>query len=113
MSNQAYTQDLIQLGKTIRDLRELFKMSQTRLAKEAGVSRCVIADIEQEKRFPNTLTLLKLCRIFGITPAELCAATFSHWRTITNRDRALIHKSLSNSMDKIVTDAAIRELRRA
>lgn len=113
MKTQTNQKDLHNLGRLIKELREMCSLSQTRLANLAGVSRCVISDIEQEKRFPSLLTLLKLCTVFEITPTELCAAAFSDWLSgSTNNERYLLHKSLHNSMDKIVTDVALRKLRK-
>ena len=50
MPNQDFQNELHNLGKLSKDLREMFKLSQTRLGKLAGVSRSVIADMEQEKQ---------------------------------------------------------------
>lgn len=113
MSNKTYQKELQKLSRTIKELRELFRLSQTRLAKLAGVSRGVIADIEQKKRFPSSLTLLKLCTVFEITPTELCATAFSDWQTgAPNNERSLLHKALHNSMDRVVTDAALSKFRK-
>ena len=57
MPKQSYETELHNLGKLIKELRELFKLSQTSLAKLIGVNRSVIADIEQEKHLPNILTI--------------------------------------------------------
>lgn len=113
MPNQDFQNELHNLGKLSKDLREMFKLSQTRLGKLAGVSRSVIADMEQEKRFPSMLTLLKLCDVFGITPAELAAEAFHDWKiTVSKAERSLMHKTLRNSFHKVVTDAAISKLRK-
>lgn len=113
MPRKNYQAELHNLGKITKELRELFRLSQTRLAKLAGVSRSVISDIEQEKHFPSALTILKLCDVFGITPAELCATAFPDSEVIVpHSERFLLHKALRNFMDKAVTDAAISELRK-
>ena len=94
-------------------MRELFKLSQTRFAQLLGVNRSVIASIEQEKHLPNMFVLLKICKVFEITPAELMAETFTDWKLSTNqKERTLLHKALRNYMNKIVTDEAISKLRK-
>ena len=113
MQNQSFENELHNLAETILELRELFKLSQTRFAMLLGVNRSVIADIEQEKHLPNMFVILKICQVFHITPAELMAETYADWKLTTNqKERSLLHKSLRNSMSKIVTDEAISELRR-
>lgn len=113
MPNKTYQKELHNLGKLSKELRELYQLSQTRLAKLAGVSRSVIADIEQEKHFPNALTLLKLCDVFGVTPAELCAEAFSNFElNIEDNERTLAHKSLRNFMKQVLLDAAINEYKK-
>lgn len=113
MSKQSFNNELHNLAETIKELRELFKLSQTRLGKLTGVNRSVIAGIEQEKRFPNMLTILRLCQVFHITPAEFMAEALADWQITANKkERSLLHKALRNSMNKIVTDEAISELRK-
>lgn len=113
MQKQPFEKEMHNLAKTIKELRELFKLSQTRLARLMGVNRSVIADIEQEKHLPNMFTILKLCQVFEITPAEFMAEALTNWQITTNlKERTLLHKALRNSMNKIVTDEAISELRR-
>lgn len=108
MPKQSYETELHNLGKLIKELRELFKLSQTGLAKLLNVSRSVIADIEQEKHLPSVLTLLKLCNVLEITMAELSATAFPNNEEIAfDHKRFLLHKAMRNSMDKIVTDNAI------
>jgi len=112
MPTQSYETELHNLGKLTKELRELFKLSQTGLAKLLNVNRSVIADIEQERHLPNVLTLLKLCDVFGITMAELSATAFPYSEEIAfNHERFLLHKAMRNSMDKIVTEEAISRLR--
>ena len=112
MKKQTFKNELHNLAETILELRELFKLSQTRFAQLLGVNRSVIASIEQEKHLPNMFVILKICQVFHITPAELMAETYADWKLTTNqKERSLLHKSLRNSMSKIVTDEAISKLR--
>lgn len=113
MKNQTFKNELHNLAEIFKELRELFKLSQTRFAQLLGVNRSVIASIEQEKHLPNMFVLLKICKVFEITPAELMAETFTDWKLSTNqKERTLLHKALRNSMNKIVTDEAISKLRK-
>ena len=113
MKKQTFKNELHNLAETILELRELFKLSQTRFAQLLGVNRSVIASIEQEKHLPNMFVILKICQVFGITPAELMSETFIDWKLSTNqKERTLLHKALRKSMNKIVTDEAISKLRK-
>ena len=113
MPKQSYETELHNLGKLIKELRELFKLSQTGLARLLNVSRSVIADIEQEKHLPNILTIFKLCTLFDITPAEFSSEAFANWKVAANKnERFLLHKAMRINMDKIVTGEAINKLRK-
>lgn len=96
------------LGKSIRDLREIFGFSQSDLARRAGISRDVISSLEQEKRIPHIINLFKICDVFEITPSELCAQSFTDWKITKNsRERAELHKSMRKTMCKTITDVAV------
>jgi DNA-binding XRE family transcriptional regulator len=113
MPKQSYETELHNLGTLIKELRELFKLSQTGLAKLLNVSRSVIADIEQEKHLPNILTIFKLSTLFDITPAEFSSEAFANWKVASNKnERFLLHKAMRINMDKIVTGEAINKLRK-
>lgn len=113
MKNTIYQTELHDLSEYVKGLRELFKMSQTRLSKLTGVSRSVIASIEQEKRFPNIETILKICDVIGITPTEFNSGAFHNWKILGNKmERELLHKSMRNAMDKTVLDAAFAEFKK-
>lgn len=113
MKDSINQKHLHNLGKLIKELREMCGLSQTRLAKLAGLSRSVISDIEQEKRFPNALTLLKLCSVFEISLTELCSAAFNDWQVgASNNERYVLHKAMHSSMNKKVTDVALSKFRK-
>ena len=58
----------------LRALREQAALSQEGLAKESGVSRATIADLEAGKRPARPSTRRKLAKALGVTPAELMDA---------------------------------------
>ena len=55
----------------LRELRERAALSQEDLAKESGVSRATIADLEASKRPARPSTRRKLAAALGIRPDEL------------------------------------------
>ena len=55
MNNNFVEQQLRDMSKTMKNIREMYGISQSHLANLMGVSRSVIADIEQEKRFPRCI----------------------------------------------------------
>lgn len=112
MTNQFHSVELHNLSVKFKDLREIFKLSQTRFAKMLGVSRSQIAGIEQEKRLPNTETLFRLCDIFNITPAEFGAYVFSTSQIKTNKtERVLAHKLMYSNIEKTLVEAAMAKIR--
>ncbi len=64
-------QDLINLGKIIRDKRELRNLTQIELASKAGVDRNYIGMVERGERNPSYLSLQKIANGLGITVDEL------------------------------------------
>jgi transcriptional regulator with XRE-family HTH domain len=59
------------VGQEIRRLREAKGWSQPKLAVEAGVAVSGVSQIENGRRNPNSSTLAKLARAFGVEIADL------------------------------------------
>jgi len=55
----------------LRELRDQAALSQEDLAKESGVSRGTIADLEAGKRPARPSTRRKLAKALGVEPVEL------------------------------------------
>ena len=55
------------IGKKIRDLRKQKRMSQTELAKSAGVSQTTVTAWETGKAEPSSSAVAKLADIFNVT----------------------------------------------
>lgn len=64
-------QDLLILGKIIRDKRELQNLTQFELASKAGVDRNYIGMLERGERNPSYLSLQKIAKGLGIPLEEL------------------------------------------
>ncbi|MDP9479367.1 MAG: helix-turn-helix domain-containing protein [Actinomycetota bacterium] len=64
----------IDIGARLFELREERGWSQTRTAKEAGVSQTSIVHIETGQVRPRLATLRRLAKGFGITVEELTGA---------------------------------------
>lgn len=60
------------MGYKIKELREMRKMTQERLAELSGVSRVTIIALEKGKtKVTTTKTLLKIANALGITVDQL------------------------------------------
>ena len=55
------------IGQRIRDLRKQKRMSQTELAKSAGVSQTTVTAWETGKAEPSSSTVARLADIFNVT----------------------------------------------
>ena len=64
-------QELIILGKTIRDKREMQHLTQVELASKAGVDRNYIGMVERGERNPSYLSLQKIAQGLGMSVNEL------------------------------------------
>ncbi len=58
------------LGR-LRELRDRAMLSQEELARQAGVSRATVADLETGKRGAQASTGRKLAEALGVPPGEL------------------------------------------
>ncbi|MED3727683.1 helix-turn-helix transcriptional regulator [Priestia filamentosa] len=61
----------VALGKRLKKLREVKNMSQENLAQQMNVSRRAIYRWETNKNYPDMDNLIKLSKIYAITPDEL------------------------------------------
>lgn len=64
-------QELITLGKIIREKRESQNVTQVELASRAGVDRNYIGMVERGERNPSYLSLQKIAQGLGIPVNEL------------------------------------------
>jgi transcriptional regulator with XRE-family HTH domain len=58
-------------GQALREIREGRKVSQERLALEAGLDRTYISLIERGVRSPTIRTLVKLAEVLNVRPAQI------------------------------------------
>lgn len=63
---------LVALGKNVRKFREQKKLTQETLAERSGLDPSYISGIERAVRNPSMLSLAKLAKGLGNTPAEIC-----------------------------------------
>lgn len=63
--------DLVQLGENLRQLRLRKGLSQERLAELASLHRTYVGGIERGERNVSTENLVKLARALGVKPADL------------------------------------------
>lgn len=64
-------QELITLGKIIREKREIHNITQVELASRAGLDRNYIGMVERGERNPSFLSLQKIAQGLGIPVNEL------------------------------------------
>ena len=66
------------IGQRIRDLRKQKRMSQTELAKSAGVSQTTVTAWETGKAEPSSSAVAKLADIFNVTTDYLLGRPNKH-----------------------------------
>lgn len=66
------------IGQRIRDLRKQKRMSQTELAKSAGVSQTTVTAWETGKAEPSSSAVAKLADIFNVTTDYLLGRPKKH-----------------------------------
>jgi transcriptional regulator with XRE-family HTH domain len=59
------------LGRNLKRIRTKKAISQTKIAKELGIDRAFISNIENGKTNPTLSTIAKLARTLGVSANEL------------------------------------------
>ena len=77
------------IGQKIRDLRKQKRMSQTELAKSAGVSQTTVTAWETGKAEPSSSAVAKLADIFNVTTDYLLGKPEMKKETDIDLDNAL------------------------
>ncbi len=77
-SNKQSDPEAIQLGATIRRLRERNGWSMQRLAQEAGISQAAVFKIEKNRMSPSVAIVLKLARALKQQIGDLLAEKHEH-----------------------------------
>lgn len=77
------------IGQRIRDLRKQKRMSQTELAKSAGVSQTTVTAWETGKAEPSSSAVAKLADIFNVTTDYLLGRPELKKETDIDLDNAL------------------------
>lgn len=63
---------IVRLGERVRERRVVIGWTQTELAHKMGyISKVSVSRIERGKHGPSLATLLRLCRVLGVTPNDL------------------------------------------
>lgn len=58
---------MVLLGKKIKDLRNKYRLTQTELATQIGVTKSTVAAYENDSRTPSYEVLLKLANVFKVS----------------------------------------------
>jgi len=64
--------DVRRIGSRLHAHRKRLGLTQSEVAERAGISDRTYADIERGAVNMRIETMLRLCRVFGITPDEIC-----------------------------------------
>ena len=59
------------IGNNIREIRNLRRYSQERLAKLTGISNTTLSSYENSKKIPNLTTVAKIARALGVSIERL------------------------------------------
>lgn len=59
------------LGRRLRALRRLKRLTQQDLASEAGISVSMLSTIERGSKYPRVDLLRKFARVLDVSPEEL------------------------------------------
>lgn len=63
-------QILIGLGRKVRNFRKTKKLSQEKLAYNAGLDRSFVGAIERGERNPTVLTIFRLAKVLDVHPMQ-------------------------------------------
>jgi len=58
-------------GEKLAILRERHRLSLKQLADKLGVGKSFVWNMEQGKKIPNAAMILKIAKVFNITPNQL------------------------------------------
>lgn len=71
MGNRVESQDLIKLGNRIRDRRQEIKMSQEKVAEQAGISTNTVSRIEGGQSAMSIDIFIRIVQVLGVDANEL------------------------------------------
>lgn len=80
--------NLLQLGKKLKELREQIGFSQEFVAKELGITRQAIINIESGKRKIDSFELFKIADLYNISATDLISEK-AH--SVSNFQEAAMH----------------------
>lgn len=63
--------DAVKLGKNLKEIRTKKSITQIEVAKQLGVDRSFVSNIENGKNNPTLSTLTKLAQVLGVSTNEL------------------------------------------
>lgn len=78
----------IKLGKRIRELRILKKITQERMAEAIEISPENYSRIENGFSYPKPENLEKICKVLGTCPKEIF--NFEHHKTLSDIEKELL-----------------------
>lgn len=88
------------IGKEIKELRELLGLNQSQLSKLSGVTRAAISQIESNQREPALDTIKRICAALEVCPSYLfrdkakkqSPTELLEHRTLSDQDKEQIEK---------------------
>lgn len=102
------------LGERLRAARESLGISRSELAKQAGISSSMIAQLEEGEAQPSLGTLQRLARVLGISPCYLILEDPSleeMLSSISPELRSLLFEPQVQSVLRMICDLSEKELK--
>jgi len=97
MQGRHARQELVELGRKIRALREARGFTQEQFAEEAGLDRAYYGGVERGERNVAALNLIRIARALGVEVGELFPPVSVH---LAGNQATLSHKRVSDDVRK-------------
>ena len=90
---------MVLLGKKLKDLRNKYRLTQTELASQIGVTKSTVAAYENDSRTPSYEVLIKLADVFKVSIDSL----------LSNRSEAILDVAgLSTEQLQIIENLVVQ-----
>lgn len=89
------------IGKRIKDLRKLNKLTQVELAKKSNISRSYLADIENDRYNASVDTLKAIANSLNVSLSDILEeANVTNESNLNDKDNKSINRDLKILMDE-------------
>lgn len=84
------------ISEGIKRLRSQHKLTQTKLAKLAGIPRATLANMENEQSNPSITLAVKVAQALGVSVDDLISKQSIHVTKVSRKDMPVIHLDNGN-----------------